>query len=229
VSNNADHANGTTEAIVAEGNNGTAFTGDCTNVADIERLLKTTVETYGQVDCVINAGVYDAQPNGFAKLDEDTWERSMNLNLNAQYHIIRTFLPQMEEQAGGGNFVFVSTIAASVGLGLGPQRHGYAAGKAAATVLTRRIGVEYAKAGVRGNVIEAGYVASPLVTRAVSQAGADHAKVAAGRDAYTPRGLQGQPEDVAKACVFLGSDDASFINGVVLPVDGGTSSVTYGP
>jgi NAD(P)-dependent dehydrogenase (short-subunit alcohol dehydrogenase family) len=153
----------------------------------------------------------------------------MNLNLNAQYSLINTFLPQMTSQENGGNFVFVSTIAATVGLGLGKQRHGYAAGKAGAATLTRRIGIEYAKEGIRGNVIEAGYIMSPLVTRAVEQAGADVGSVEAGRDAYTPRGKQGVPMDVAYASLYLASDEANFINGVKIPVDGGTSSCTYGP
>ena len=165
----------------------------------------------------------------FDKLDYEVWSRSMNLNLNAQYSLIHTFLPQMKSQENGGNFIFVSTIAATVGLGIGKQRHGYAAGKAGASTLTRRIGIEYAKDGVRGNVIEAGYIMSPLVTRAVNQAGAEVSAVEAVRDSYCPRGKQGVPMDVAYASLFLASEEANFINGVKLPVDGGTSSCTYGP
>ncbi len=230
VSNNSDHANGTTEIIKKEGNSGLSVTADCTSPEDVQRLLDETMKNFGQVDCLVNAGVYDAQPNGFEKISNlERWNQSMNLNLNAQFSLISTFLPQMTSQDNGGNFIFVSTIAATVGLGLGQQRHGYAAGKAGACTLTRRIGVEYAPQGIRGNTIEAGYIASPLVTRAVSNAGASLDKVTAVRDAYVPRGKQGVPKDVANAVVFLASDDASFINGVKLPVDGGTSSVTYGP
>lgn len=232
VSNNKAHADGTAEAIFADGaatGDALGFTADCTSASDVSALLAATMDKFGSVDSLINAGVYDAQPNGFKKLDAERWMRSMELNLHAQFYLIDTFLPQMTSQAGGSSLVFVSTIAGSVGLGVGQQRHGYAAGKAGASALTKRIGVEYAKDGVRGNVVEAGYIASPLVTRAVAQAGADMDAVTATRDAYVPRGQQGQPIDVAHACAFLASDEASFINGVTLPVDGGTSSVTYGP
>jgi len=233
VSNNTAHAEGTAAAIAADPrcNAGSCIgvTADCTKLSDVEALLAATMAKYGSADCLINAGVYDAQPNGFAKLDAERWMRSMDLNLHAQFYLINTFVEQMTQQATGGNFIFVSTIAGSVGLGVGPQRHGYAAGKAGASTLTKRIGVEYAKKGVRGNVLEVGYIASPLVTRAVTQAGADLDKVTAVRDAYVPRGKQGMAIDVAYAACFLASDEAAFINGVTLPIDGGTSSVTYGP
>eukprot|EP00937_MAST-01D_sp_MAST-1D-sp2_P001293 g1293.t1 len=232
VSNNAAHADGTAEAIRTDDSgsrSALAVTADCTNPDDVAALLAATVDAFGSVDSLINAGVYDAQPNGFKKLTPERWHRSMELNLHAQYYLVETFLPQMCAQPGGGSLVFVSTIAGTVGLGVGQQRHGYAAGKAGASALTKRIGVEYAKDGVRGNVVEAGYIASPLVTRAVEQAGADIGAVTATRDAYVPRGRQGEPVDVANACAFLASEGADFINGVTLPVDGGTSSVTYGP
>ena len=233
VSNNAAHAEGTAAAIRADASatgDAIGVTADCTSPADVAALVEKTVDTFGSVNSLINAGVYDAQPNGFGKLDAERWLRSMDLNLHAQFYLIDAFLPTMtSDENGGGSLVFVSTIAGSVGLGAGQQRHGYAAGKAGASALTKRIGVEYAKAGVRGNVVEAGYIASPLVTRAVEQAGADLDAVTATRDSYVPRGVQGQPVDVAYACAWLASDEAAFINGVTLPVDGGTSSVTYGP
>jgi len=229
VSNIAEHSEGTTQQIESEGHNGLAVTVDCTSQEGVDQLLAETMAKYGQVDCLINAGIYDAQPNGFGKLSRDVWERSMNLNLHAQFSLIDTFLPQMTSQKKGGNFIFVSTIAATVGLGIGKQRHGYAAGKAAASTLTRRIGIEYASQGIRGNVIEAGYIMSPLVSRAVAQAGADVSAVEAGRDAYCPNGKQGVPMDVAYASLFLASDEANFINALKMPVDGGTSTCTYGP
>lgn len=220
-----------------------AVEADCTSYSDVETLVATTAATFPKgVDSVIQAGVYDAQPNGFSKLSPERWHQSIDVNLHAQYNLIHLFLPQLlsaaDRQDGGSSVLFVSTIAASVGLGLGPQRHGYAAGKAAAGTLTQRIGIEYASRGLRGNVIEAGYIASPLVQRAVNAATGDAdansstaimEAVTAKRDGYVPRGTQGKPIDVAYACAWLASDEAAFINGVTLPVDGGTSSLTYGP
>jgi NAD(P)-dependent dehydrogenase (short-subunit alcohol dehydrogenase family) len=236
VSNNADHARTTEEQILSEGNVGMGFTADCTNLEDVEKLVEAAKAKYGTVDSVINAGVYDALPNGFKKLDPAKWHRSMDLNLHAHYYLVYSFLPVMTApEKTTGNFVFVSTVAAAIGLGNTVQRHGYAAGKAGAEALTRRIGVEYAPKGIRGNVVSAGYIASPLVTRAVNQAqsagiSVEHADVGATRDSYPPRGKQGEPMDVANACLFMANDDeASFVNAGILFVDGGQHACTYGP
>jgi NAD(P)-dependent dehydrogenase (short-subunit alcohol dehydrogenase family) len=184
---------------------------------------------------VINAGVYDALPNGFKKLDPEKWHKSMDLNLHAHYYLVYSFLPILQANEDGGNFVFVSTVAAHIGLGNTVQRHGYAAGKAGSEALTKRIGVEFAPKGIRGNVVSAGYIASPLVTRAVDQArgagiAVEHSAVGATRDSYPPRQKQGQPMDVAHACLFMANDkEASFVNAGTLFVDGGQHACTYGP
>ena len=100
-----------------------------------------------------------------------------------QFQLVHQFLPHFEER-GAGNIIHFTTVAGSVGLGVGKQRHAYAAGKAGAAVFTKRIGVEYAKKGIRGNVIQIGYISGPLVNRAVAQGGADIGAVTATRDAY---------------------------------------------
>jgi NAD(P)-dependent dehydrogenase (short-subunit alcohol dehydrogenase family) len=101
-------------------------------------------------------------------------------------------------------------------------------------VLTKRVGVEHAKEGIRGNVIGIGYVSGPLVNRAVAQAIAGGSKttiekVTAGRDAYVPRGYQITPEEVAHTAAFLAGDLSSAINGTEIYADGGTSGCTFGP
>ena len=121
-----------------------------------------------------------------------------------------------------------------MGLGIGNQRHAYAAGKSGAATLTKRIGVEYAKKGIRGNVIGIGYVTGPLVNRAVASAIAGGAnttleKVTATRDSYVPRGKQILPEEVAQTAAFLASDASSAINATEIYADGGSSGCTYGP
>ena len=105
----------------------------------------------------------------------------------------------------------------------------YAAGKAAAATLTRRLGVENATKGVRGNVIAIGYVTGPLVNRAVANAGADIDAVTAVRDAYVPRKTQGTPFEVASIAAFLASEDSALINGTEVYADGGSHGCTYGP
>jgi NAD(P)-dependent dehydrogenase (short-subunit alcohol dehydrogenase family) len=170
---------------------------------------------------------------GFAKMDEDAWAKGIALNLTAHFNLIHRFLPGFQAQ-GSGNIIHFTTIASSVALGVGNQRHAYAAGKAGAATLTKRIGVEQAKAGIRANVIGIGYVSGPLVNRAVAQAIAGGAKttlekVTATRDAYVPRGRQVLPEEVAEVAAFLASDASSAINGTEIYADGGSSGATYGP
>eukprot|EP00658_Telonema_sp_P-2_P014990 TRINITY_DN1572_c0_g2_i8.p1 TRINITY_DN1572_c0_g2~~TRINITY_DN1572_c0_g2_i8.p1 ORF type:complete len:296 (-),score=83.38 TRINITY_DN1572_c0_g2_i8:228-1115(-) len=233
VSNEQLNCDTVTDAIVAEGNTGAAFTADCTQGKDVEAVLDFAKQTYGNVDVVINAGIHSALPMGFGKMSEEAWEKGIALNLTAHFQLIHKFLPHFLEQESG-NFVHMTTIASTVGLGVGPQRHAYAAGKAAAATLTKRIGVENAKKNIRGNVIGIGYVTGPLVNRAVAQAISGGSsttieKVTAVRDAYVPRGTQVVPEEVANLAAFLSSDLSSGVNGTEIYCDAGTSGCTYGP
>jgi len=233
VSNEALNAETVTAAIKAEGNVGMAHVADCTKPSDVEALVAACMAEYGKVDVLINAGIHSALPMGFGKMTEEAWARGIDLNLNAHFHLIHKFLPVFKQQERG-NIIHFTTIASSVGLGLGSQRHAYAAGKSGAATLTQRVGVEHAKLGIRGNVIGIGYVTGPLVNRAVAQAIAGGAsttleKVTATRDAYVPRGYQITPEEVAHTAAFLASDLSSAINGAEIYADGGSSGCTYGP
>merc|ERR1712166_82759 len=233
VSNEQLNCQTVTDAIVAEGNAGAACVADCTQAADVEGVLAFAKDTYGKVDVVINAGIHSALPMGFGKMTEEAWDRGIALNLTAHFQLIHKFLPHFLEN-GYGNIVHMTTIASSVGLEVGNQRHAYAAGKAAAATLTKRIGVENAKKNIRANVIGIGYVTGPLVNRAVEQAIAGGAsttieKVTAGRDAYVPRGYQVVPEEVANLAAFLSSDLSSGVNGTEIYCDAGTSGCTFGP
>jgi len=235
VSNEELNCQTVTKAIEAEGNlnGGIVYTADCTKSSDVQAMADALKAKYGKVDVLINAGIHSALPMGFGKMTEEAWEKGIDLNLGAHFQLIHKFLPMMLEQKSG-NFIHFTTIASSVGLGLGSQRHAYAAGKSGAATLTQRIGVEYAKQGIRGNVIGIGYVTGPLVNRAVAQAikgGASTTieKVTATRDSYVPRGSQILPEEVAHTAAFLASDASSAINGTELKADGGSSGCTYGP
>jgi 3-oxoacyl-[acyl-carrier protein] reductase len=168
VSNEALNAETVTNAITAEGNEAMAHVADCTKTADVDALVKAVMAKYGQVDVLINAGIHSALPMGFSKMTPEAWKVGIDLNLTAHFNLIHGFLPIFEERQKG-NIIHFTTIAGSVGLGIGNQRHAYAAGKSGAATLTKRIGVEYAKKGIRGNVIGIGYVTGPLVNRAVAQ------------------------------------------------------------
>ena len=168
------------------------------------------------MDVVINAGIHSALPMGFAKMTEEAWEKGIDLNLNAHFQLIHKFMPVFLDQQKG-NIIHFTTIAGTVGLGLGQQRHAYAAGKSGAATLTKRIGIEHSKQNIRGNVVGIGYTTGPLVDRAVAQAVRNGAnttleKVTAARDANVPRGCQILPEEIANVAAFLSSDLSSAIN-----------------
>lgn len=217
-----------TAAIEADGGTGMAYTADCTDYAQVEQLREAVLAKYGRVDCLVNAGIHDALPQGFKKMTVDRWNTCMDLNLNAHFHLIHAFLPVFQEQ-GAGNILHYTTFGSSVALGMGNQRHGYFAGKAAAATLTKRIGIENAKKGIRANVVSIGYASGPLVTRAVNNAGADMDAVDAQRDANVPRGKQITPEEVANVAIFLASESSGAINATEVYADCGNHQTTYGP
>merc|ERR1711935_253255 len=150
----------------------------------------------------------------------EMWNRNMNVNLNAHFRLILAFLPVIQDQESG-NIIHYTTFGSNSALGMGPQRHGYFAGKAAAAVLTLRIGIENSKKGIRANVVSIGYATGPLVDRAVANAGADAEKVDAARAANVPRGAQILPQEVANTAAFLSSDFSSGINAAEGFCDGG--------
>ena len=228
VSNVAENCQTVTDIINDEGLKGFAHTADCTSHDETDALHERVIKDFGRCDVLINAGIHCAVPLGFDKMTESAWETGIALNLNAHFNLCHTFLPTFLEQESG-NIIHYTTIASSVGLGMGKQRHAYAAGKAAAATLTRRLGVENAAKGVRGNVIAIGYITGPLVNRAVAHAGADLEQVTAVRDSYLPRKTQGTPFEIASVAAFLASDASSLINGTEVFADGGSHGCTYGP
>jgi len=225
VKENCDNV---TAEIKAAGGEGVAFTADCTDYAQVEALREFVMNEYGRVDCLVNAGIHVAVPQGFAKMSLDKWKQNMDLNLNAHFHLIHAFLPIMQEQKSG-NIIHYTTFGSSGALGMGKQRHGYFAGKAAAAVLTKRIGIENAKNGIRANVVSIGYAEGPLITRAVANAGADMDAVDKQRDANVPRGKQITPEEIANVALFVASDWSSSLNATEVYADGGNTGTTYGP
>merc|ERR1712048_1240136 len=125
---------------------------------------------------------------------------------------------------GKGNILHYTTFGSHVALGMGNQRHGYFAGKGGAAILTKRIGIENAKQGIRANVVSIGYTTGPLVNRAVAKVGASIEAVTATRDGNVPRQKQITPEEIANVAAFLASDASSSINATEVFADGGNNS-----
>jgi NAD(P)-dependent dehydrogenase (short-subunit alcohol dehydrogenase family) len=223
---NAGGANETVEAIRAAGGQAEAY--DC-NVADSAAVRDTAARIerhFGRVDVLANvAGVGDtAGIEGLETIDDARWNLTLSVNLNGPFYLCRAFLPGMAAR-GAGAVVNVSSLAGrSKSANGGPA---YSASKAGLLGLTRHLAFDYGPRGVRVNAICPGGVDTPMI-RAGGVRGArseDEAQARATRIAayayFMPIKRLSRPEEQAAAIAFLASDDASYINGVALDVNGG--------
>ena len=216
-----DAAAQTVEEIVAAGGAGLAVRTDVTEEASIRQLNACcVVERYGRLD-VLHNNVGISSEGGDAAIDsitEEAFDRVHAVNLRGMAMTCKHALEVMVNQ-GRGVIINVGSIAS---LNIHPTL-AYKTSKAGVTALTQHIAVKYAKLGIRANCILPGSMATPMaVDGAARRKGLDPAELSAQRDARVPlRGKQGTAWDVANAALFLASDEADFITGANLPVDGG--------
>ena len=188
-----------------------------------ERTVAEIVARHGRLDIVVHtAGVgyswAERSPDTMNAVDATTlakWREVIAINLDAGYLVARAAVTQMRAQ-GGGSIVNVASISGLLGL---PVAHAYTAAKAGLINLTRSLCVAYAGDGIRANCVAPGFVATPMVASVLGLF--DDPATA---EAITPMRRPGMPEEIAEACLFLASDAASYCNGSVLVVDGGTSA-----
>lgn len=213
VDRNADEAARVAERINTEGGKAVAVAADVTVDDDMERVFKDTIHMFGTPD-VVHSNVGVARTGSVLDLDPDQWRAAVDVNLTGAYLAFRHALPGMLE-AGRGVFVNVSSLASIRYTGY--QYPAYSAAKAALNQLTTSIALEYASRGIRANAILPGLIDTPLVGQQLISSPEETAR----RHALSPTGKMGSPWDVAHAAVFLASDNAAYINGICLQVDGG--------
>jgi len=197
-----------------------------TLVADItaddapDTIMSTAIEAFGRLDVLHNnvgVGAGDAPPH---RLTDEVFDRIIDVNLRALWRCCRAVIPHMREQ-GSGVITNVSSIASVAANHIAAYRMS----KAGVDALTRNLAVTNAKHGIRVNAILPGLIDTPLgVDSAAAALGIDREVLAERRAAAVPVGHQGTAWDVANAALFLASDEAAFISGVCLPVDGGQSA-----
>lgn len=208
-----DRAEATREYIEAEGGEAFVAAGDVTAREDCAGFVRETIRRYGRVDILVN-NVGVATPVDLQADDEAAWWRVMNINLGSAMLMSRYAVPAMIE-AGGGSIINVSSIA-------GIRAHGslaYGPSKAAMTALARELGVMYGRQGIRANTVAPGHVLTPLAMSLLPE------EMRAKRRDVAPLGVEGDAWDVAWAVRYLASDEARFITGVLLPVDGGVTEI----
>ncbi|PIQ99436.1 MAG: 2-hydroxypropyl-CoM dehydrogenase [Nitrospinae bacterium CG11_big_fil_rev_8_21_14_0_20_45_15] len=188
-----------------------AVTGDMTRNEDLDRLIKTAMDTHGRIDIVVNnAGAFSGAP--LHEMEEAQWNDTMDLNISSVFRLTQRALKPMIAQKSG-NFLHISSILGMIAV---PQVAAYNASKGALIQFSRSIAMEYGALGIRSNAICPGLIETEMTADLM----ADKELMAIWAKDY-PIGRFGKAEDVANACLYLASDESAFVTGVVLPVDGG--------
>jgi len=208
------------------GDSASVVEADVAREEDCRELIEACVERHGRVD-VLHHNVGIGTGDGWAEnLNMEAWERIMRVNAGSAAMLAKAVVPAMRDQ-GGGTITHVSSIAAvcATTTGLGNPPLSYKMSKAALNALTQSLAQNYAAVGIRVNTIMPGLIDTPMGVDAVAREfGIDRDQYAKARNEAVPlRGGMGSAWDVANAAVFLASEEARFITGAVLPVDGGQS------
>jgi NAD(P)-dependent dehydrogenase (short-subunit alcohol dehydrogenase family) len=208
------------------GHAASVIAADVASEEDCGRVVAACLERHGRVD-VLHHNVGIGTGDGWAEnLDMDAWERIMRVNAGSAAMLAKSAVPTMRDQ-GGGAITHVSSIAAVCAstTGLANPPLSYKMSKAALNALTQSLAQNYAAVGIRVNTIMPGLIDTPMGVDAVAREfGLDRKRYAELRDEAVPlKGGMGSAWDVASAAVFLASDEARFITGALLPVDGGQS------
>ncbi|MCR8844534.1 SDR family oxidoreductase [Paenibacillus sp. SC116] len=183
---------------------------DVSKEADIQHLVTETVRHFGKLDIMVaNAGIGDSAP--IHELGLDRWQKMIDINLTGVFLSDKYAIEQMLQQDTGGVVVNMASMLGHIGQVNGTA---YTAAKAGVVNLTRTLGVTYAKQGIRVNAVCPGYIDTPLISQASEET---RNKLIAGH----PIGRLGRADEIAKAILFLSSDDSSFMVGASLLVDGG--------
>lgn len=186
---------------------------DVTRTGDVDALVQRAVEELGGMHVVVaNAGI--ARKVELADLDDEAWDLVLDVDLNGAWRCFRAGLPHMQ-RAGFGRLIATSSVAGTVSAW--PQHSHYAAAKAGLVGLVRSLAVEFGPDGITANAVAPGVIRTPQALDPVNSLGPDGVDAVA---AKIPAGRVGTPEDIAYVYQFLASEQASYVNGQLLVVDG---------
>ena len=191
--------------------------GDVTSVSDLDRLFESTVQKFGKIDVlIVNAGV--ARPAPVDEVDEDAFDFLSDINFKGAFFTVQRALPRLND---GASIILTSSTANSIGM---PGMAVYGATKAAVRSLARTLSAELLPRGIRVNTLSPGAIETPIWGRTgLQQEELD--QMASELGSQIPMGRFGTSDEMAKAALFLASDDSSYVAGAELVVDGGLTQI----
>ena len=214
-----DRDPGSLAETVARAGNIKTHVCDVTDAAQVARMVDACLEQFERIDILVN-NVGGSAPGGPVEMSEEVWDAQVDFNLKSVFLACKHVLPAMERQ-GGGNIV---NIASTSGLRwTGAAQVAYAATKAGVIQLSKVVAVQYAPKGIRVNCVVPGQLHTPMVEARLARqrAGGDVEALLKSRLKRIPLGFAGDGRDTASAVLFLASDEARFITGAEIVVDGG--------
>jgi NAD(P)-dependent dehydrogenase (short-subunit alcohol dehydrogenase family) len=219
----ADDAGEKVAAEIAEAGGEAAYVhADVSLEADARAMVEAAVERFGGLDVLYNnAGVMLADDGSVHATDESVWDRTLDINVKGVAHGCKYGIPAMIER-GGGSIINVASFVAW--MGAATSQTAYTASKGAVLAMTREIAVEYARKGIRCNALCPGPIDTPLLAELLADPGRRQR-----RFVHIPMGRLGQAEELARAALFLASDDSSYMTGASLVVDGGITAAYVTP
>jgi len=223
VSDVSDEAGEATVGEIGDAGGEAAYVhADVSRGADAERMVAFAVDRFGQLDVLYNnAGIFHPQDDSVVNTPEDVWDRTIDINLKGVFLGCRYGIPAMLAN-GGGSIINVASFVALMGAAA-PQI-AYTASKGGVLAMTREIAVEFARKGIRANALCPGPIETPLLADLLADPERRNRRLV-----HIPIGRFGKAEEIARAALFLASDDSSLMTGAALVVDGGITAAYITP
>ncbi|MFQ5862230.1 MAG: SDR family NAD(P)-dependent oxidoreductase [Candidatus Brocadiales bacterium] len=202
-------------AIRSSGGKAILVEGDVSVARDTAEMVNKTTKNFSGIDILVNNAGVNYKSGGTIETEEDGWDIVMDINVKGIYQVSRSAVPELEKTRG--NIVNIASIFGLIGY---PKAIAYCASKGAVVNLTRSMALDLADKNIRVNCVCPGVVDTPMAREWIEKHG-DYETVVKNILADYPIARIGRPEDIAHACLYLASDEASWVTGAILPVDGG--------